>query len=387
MIALLGHDEFAGRSGFTGFRQESNFYYLTGRSEPGAALLLAPARGRHPYREVLFLPRRGPMAEKWSGPSLSPDAARGLGFEESLDRDRFRDELRTLLRDRKRLYGLLPPGLGREGRESLEQLRDEAGTQDVRDVRADLARMRSVKAPGEIALLQEAVRATESAYRAAWAVVRAGASERSVAAEFVGAAFRAGCERLAFPPMAGSGANAAVLHYQRNDSVMRSGELLLMDAGAECSRYAADMARTVPVKGRFDPEQRRLYEVVLGARDAVVAAARPGVTLGGPAPGSLLSVAERSMRSRAPRGVSTRLPHALGHHVGLDVHDPAPFRAPLRKGMVIAVEPGIYLPERGVGIRVEDMIEITDDGCRVMSAGLPVEADAVESALASGGAP
>lgn len=384
IIGLLGHTESDGQSGFTGFRQESNFYYLTGHDEPGAALLIAPARGADPYREALFLPSRGGIAARWSGPLLAPDDAGGLGFEEVLDRDKFREVLRKSLRDRRRLYGLLPDSLARTGGESAERLQDIAGTRDIRDVRADLARMRSVKSPREIALIQRAVDATMEAYRAAWAVVEEGSAERAVVAEFVGAAFRAGCERLAFPPMAGAGSNATILHYQRNDSELHHGQLLLMDAGVECSRYAADLARTVPVSGKFGSDQRRLYDLTLGARNAAIAAARPGATLGGSRPGSLLTVVEGYMRARAPGGVDTRLPHAVGHHVGLDVHDPAPPRATLAKGMVLAIEPGVYLPERGLGIRVEDMIEITDDGCRVMSDGLPVSADGIEKALEAG---
>ena len=384
LIALLGHSESDGQSGFTGFRQESNFYYLTGHDEPGAALLIAPARGKDPYREVLFLPTRTGVAARWSGPLRSPDKAGGLGFEEVLDRDKFREGLRKLLRDRRKLYGLLPDSLGRTGTASMERLHDAADTRDIRDVRADLARMRSVKSPREIAIIQRAVDATVEAYRAAWAAVEPGSTERAVVAEFVAAAFRAGCERLAFPPMAGAGPNAAILHYQRNDSAIQGGQLLLMDAGAECSRYAADVARTVPVSGTFSPDQRRLYELALGGRNAAIAAARPGATLGGSRPGSLLSMAESFMRARAPKGVDTRLPHAIGHHVGLDVHDPAPPRATLEKGMVLAIEPGVYLPERGLGIRVEDMIEITDHGCRVMSERLPVSADGIEQELKAG---
>ncbi len=384
LIALLGHGESEGQSGFTGFRQESNFYYLTGHDEPGAALLVAPARGKDPYREALFLPQRGGFAAKWSGPLLSLDGAGSLGFEEALAEESFPGELRKLIRDRKRLYGLRPRGYPETGSESLERLEDIAGTRDIRDVRAELARMRSVKSPGEIALLQGAVDATESAFRAAWTAVEAGLPERAVIAEFVGAAFRAGCERLAFPPMAGTGPNAAILHYQRNDSVMQDGQLLLMDAGVECTRYAADIARTIPVSGTFSAEQRRLYDLALGARRAAVAAARPGATLGGSGPDSLTSVAERYMRDRAPTGVDTRLPHAIGHHVGLDVHDPAPLRSPLQRGMVVAIEPGVYVPERGLGIRVEDMVEITDEGCRMMSGGLPDSADGIEKALAAG---
>lgn len=251
----------------------------------------------------------------------------------------------------------------------------------MRDISRHLAAMRAVKSPAEIALLRAAVRATEASHQAAWRAVRPGAAERSVAAEFVGQAFRAGCERLAFPPMAGSGPNAAILHYQRNDGTLRDGELLLVDAGAERSRYAADLARTVPVNGRFTDRQRSLYEAVLAGLRAAVAAARPGAALSGGARSSLRSIAERAMRSAAPGGVSAHLPHAVGHHVGLEVHDLADPRGLLKPGMVLAMEPGLYLPGEGLGIRIEDMIEITGDGCQLLSDGLPASADEIEQAF------
>ena len=385
VIALLGHGRSAGQSGFTGFRQESNFYYLTAHSEPGAALLIAPGRRTAPYREVLFLPRRNAQAERWSGPFLGPDDAECLGFQDVRDVDELAHSLGSLLKDRTNLMGLRPkagPGSEALGQAAaLDRLREISGNRDVRDIRSELASMRAIKSSTEIALLRKAVNATVSAFRAAWSATRPGASERSAVAEFVGAAFRAGCERLAFPPMAGSGRNATILHYSRNRSAMQDGEMLLVDAGGEYSRYCADLARTVPVGGKFSARQRQFYELVLGAQRAVITAARPGVALGGRGPRTLESIAERHLRAGAPRGIETDLPHAIGHHVGLDVHDPAPPRTNLRKGMVLAIEPGIYLPQEGLGIRVEDMIEITSDGCRVMSDGLPRSIEGVETAL------
>ncbi len=382
VIALVGHDENSGRSGFTGFRQESNFYYLTGHDEPGASLVIAPARRNDSYREILFLPGQGTADVRWSGPLRTPADAGHLGFEEALDADRFRPELRSMLRDRRRLAALRSRSAGDAGGRLLERIEGIAGERAIRELDPALARMRSIKSAGEIELIEDAVRATVRAHRAAWKAVSAGVSEQALVAEFVGAAFRAGCQRLAFPPMAGTGPNAAVLHYQRNDSVMRSGQLVLMDAGGEYSRYAADVARTVPVDGRFSADQRNLYELVLGAQRAAIRSARPGATLGGTGSGSLLAFAERYMRERAPKGLDTNLPHALGHHVGLDVHDPSPYRSPLKPGMVIAIEPGIYIPDRALGIRIEDMIEITEDGCRLLTGDLPTSPDDVEEALA-----
>ena len=386
VIALLGHGEDEGTSGFTGFRQESNFYYLTGHAESGAAVLIAPANGKAPYREVLFLPSDSRRRRLWTGSRIGPQEARSTGFDEIRDASSLSRELQSLIRGRKPLFGLRPRSSGRAaGARSVptERLQEAAGTMDIRDVRAVLASMRSVKSPGEVALLQEAVRATEAAYRAAWTAVAPGAEERSVIAEFVGAAFKAGCDRLAFPPMAGAGPNAAILHYSRNRSVMTGGELLLMDAGGEYMRYAADIARTVPVGGKFNDRQRRLYDAVLGAQRAAIAAARPGAKLNGSDSNCLQAVAQRALRKLAPSDVDTHLPHALGHHVGLDVHDPSPSGGSLKEGMVVTVEPGLYLPDEGIGIRIEDMIEITGDGSRVMSNGLPTRAGQIEEALSA----
>ena len=389
VIAMVGYDRHEGRAGFTGFRQESNFRYLTGHDEPGAALLIAPRNGKSPYREVLFVPGRDAPSERWSGPRTEPGNAATLGFQDALDARRLRSELKSLLKGRGGLLGLYPRSdlADSTAPESTawHRLKEISGGADLRDIRGPLAAMRAIKSPSEIALLRKAVQATERGFLAAWRMVGPGVEERSAAAEFVGAAFRAGCERLAFPTMAGSGRNATVLHYKRNRSVMRDGGLFLMDAGGEYGRYAADLARTVPVGGRFSPRQRQLYGIVLDAQRAAIAAARPGADLGGPGKRSLASIAERVLSAGAPRGVDTRLPHALGHHVGLDVHDPVPRGGGLAEGMVVTIEPGIYLPDEGVGIRVEDMIEITANGCRTMSRDLPSEPGAIERAIASSG--
>ena len=383
---MLGYTDAEGQSGYTGFRQESNFYYLTGHAEPGAALLIAPARGAQPYREVLFLPERMGIATLWDGPALDPGNGSETGFEEVRKAADFPRALRSFLKDRKELHGLRPSASMAANRLPSKALFDRlqalAKTADVRDLHAPLAALRCIKSLGEVAALQAAADATVIAFRAAWSAVRGGVSEHAVVAELVGAALRQGCERLSFPPMAGTGSNATVLHYTRNRSVLRDGQLLLIDAGGERGRYAADVARTVPVSGRFTSRQRELYEAVLGAQRAVLARAGPGMALNGSGPESLQTVAEREMRRLLPRGVGASLPHALGHHVGLDVHDPAPRRGVLREGMVVAIEPGLYLPNEKLGIRIEDMVAITENGCRVMTAALPKGAAAIEAAMA-----
>ena len=387
VIALVGSTESEGRSGFTGFRQESSFFYLTGHEEPGAALLIAPARGGLPYREILFLADPAGRSREWSGPSLQPEDAGHLGFAEVLTESKFRRSLRSFLRDRPRLAGLAEarPADDAQARSRHERLVEAAGREPTRDIRLPLAALRSIKSPAEVSLIQASVEATEVGFRDAWARVADGATEREVAAGLIGGAFRAGCERLAFAPIVAAGSHATILHYQRNSGRLEDGQMLLIDAGGERDRYAADISRSVPVSGRFSERQRLLYEAVLEALEQALNAVKPGAVLGGAARNSIESVAQRVLRRRAPRGADSYLPHAIGHHVGLDVHDPTPPGRALEPGMVLAIEPGLYLPEEGIGIRVEDMVEVTGDGCRVMSAGLPRSADALEAALAGSG--
>ncbi len=382
VVALLGHSEEDGQSGFTGFRQESNFYYLTQHREPGAALLIAPVARRRPYLEILFLPRATAASTKWSGPRLSAAEAGDLGFREVMDGAKFSPTLLSLLRERGPLFGLAGSGAGKAPK-SVARLKQAAGGESPRPADRHLAELRSVKSPGEVRLIQGAVDATVSAFRAALARVKPGATERSVAAEIVATAFRAGCDRLAFPPIVASGANATVLHYRGNSDILSRGHAVLIDAGAECSHYAADMARTAPVSGRFDGRQRMLYGVVRDAQRAVIEAARPGVPVSTGAR-SLEAIAQKVLRKGVPDGVDAWLPHAIGHHVGLDVHDLAPPRGTLKEGMVLAIEPGLYLPEESLGIRIEDIVEIRRDGCRVLSAALPRGAREIEALVGTG---
>jgi Xaa-Pro aminopeptidase len=197
--------------------------------------------------------------------------------------------------------------------------------------------------------------------------------------------FDSGCERNAYAPIVASGPNAVTLHYNRNDRRMDAGELLLMDVGAECAMYAADLTRTIPVSGKFTARQRELYEIVLGAQRAAIAAAKPGMTLAREGAKSLFLVAKNYMdasgKSASGKPLGDYFTHGLGHHIGLDVHDPGVPAAPLEAGNVITIEPGIYIPEEGIGIRIEDMILITETGAKVLSAGLPSAPEEIEKIL------
>src|SRR5205085_814427 len=196
-------------------------------------------------------------------------------------------------------------------------------------------------------------------------------------------------------PIVGSGPNGTILHYDANHRRMDRGELVVMDTAAECSEYASDITRTIPVSGKFSARERELYEVVLGAQKAAIAAIKPGARMGTTAtgskpeteadPGTLTRIATDYINSHG-KDLHGQRPgkyfiHGLGHSVGLEVHD-GPIPGPLEAGMVITVEPGLYIPEEGIGIRIEDVVLVTGNGAKVLSAALPKEPDEIEKALA-----
>jgi len=268
----------------------------------------------------------------------------------------------------------------------LDKLRRLAPLRKVSDASLQIARLRAQKSDAEIAMIQHSTDVTMEAHRAAWAAIKPGLFEYQVAAVMTGTSLGSGCARVAYAPIVGSGPNAAVLHYSKNNRRMDSGELLLMDVAAECGMYASDITRTVPVNGKFTARQRDLYNVVLGAQKAAIAAIKPGMTIARDGPNSLNTIAREYMnthgKDRSGEPLGKYFIHGLSHHVGLDVHDPSDPSQPLEAGMVITVEPGLYLPEEGIGIRIEDVVLVTETGAKVLSAGLPREADEIEKALA-----
>jgi Xaa-Pro aminopeptidase len=257
----------------------------------------------------------------------------------------------------------------------------------LRDVMISIARLRAKKSPAELELIQKSTDATVAAHFAAWKRIQPGLSEFQVAATMSDTYFERGCERHAYSPIVGAGPNAAVLHYFQNRRKMDAGELLLMDVGAECSMYATDITRTVPVNGKFTSRQKELYEVVLGAQKAAIAAIKPGVMLGSrTSKVGLHKIALDYIDSHGKDAKGASLGkyfiHGLGHHVGLDVHDANDPAIPLEAGMVITIEPGVYIPEERIGIRIEDVVLVTESGGKVLSSSLPREVNEIEKAMA-----
>jgi Xaa-Pro aminopeptidase len=374
VLVLFGHTEKGEENIRTGFFQESNFYYLTGWQEPGAILLLTPPQDDKPYA-VLFLPRRQPDQEKWTGRKAGPDDAnisQLTGFDTVLPAEGFESELHRQLDRYSGIYTL--------GAESTSDLKALAPLRDISDAGQLIARLRMHKSSEELALIQHSIDATLEAHRAAWKRAAPGEYEYQVAAAMTAVYFDRGCERSAYEPIVGSGPNSTVLHYSRNSRRMDRGELLLMDVGAECAGYAADITRTIPVGARFSKRQREIYEIVLGAQNAVIAAIKPGLAIR-----DLSKIAREYINSHGQdlhgEPLGKYFTHGVSHHVGLDVHDATDFSQPLAEGNVITVEPGIYIPDESIGIRIEDMVEVTKDGARLMSGALPRDPGEIERAL------
>jgi len=362
-IVLFAHTEKETDDDRTGFHQEPNFYYLSGWQEPGAILLVAPGT------DILFLPRPDVRRERYTGKVAGPDdpgIAAATGFATVLPAERFEAELRRALERVPRIYTV--------GDDPIERLRKAEPLREVASAAPAIAHLRMVKSPAELELIRKAVDATVEAHRAAWKRAAPGMYEYEVAAAMVETYTARGCERSAYPPIVGSGPNGTVLHYWKNRRRIDKGELLLMDVGAECAGYAADVTRTIPVGAKFTARQREVYQVVLGSEKAAIAAVKPGIKL------AELTTAARAYMD-AHGGFGKYLPHGVSHHVGLEVHDASDLGVPLAEGMVITVEPGIYIPEENIGIRIEDMVLVTKNGTKVLTEALPREPGEIERAI------
>ena len=372
VLILLGATDGGLRSPFF---QDSNFYYLTGWSEPGAVLVMTPSD------EVLFLPRRDPEKEKWTGRRTDPgakDISAVTGFEKVRPAETIESELAVLIVEAPRIYTLL----NSPGAEKLKRL---LPLREFSEAAPAIARLRMKKSEAEQALLRRSAEITVEAHRAAWNRLKPGLYEYQIAAVMAESQLGSGCVRPAYAPIIGSGANSTFLHYSDLSRRMDAGEVVLMDAGAECDYYAADVTRTLPVGGKFTARQREIYDIVLDVQRAVIAAVKPGMTLARQGPNSLHGLACDHFNRRhdaAGDGLCKYFHHGIGHHIGLDVHDPFDASAPLAAGMVITIEPGLYFPDEGVGVRIEDMVLVTEEGAEVLSDGLPKEPDALESILA-----
>jgi Xaa-Pro aminopeptidase len=396
-VVLFGYTGKENSSPSYVFNQEENFYYLTGHNEEGAALLIVPAsaaeKGWKGPGEILFLPPRDLPQERWDGIRMGPDdpgIAAKTGFPAVENYSQLQNRLADLEKTYHDVYTLVPHNDDTgypHARETSEWLTKTAPKLSLKDAAPAIGAMRQIKSTGEIALLTKAIDLSIDAQLAAMRMVHPGLYEYQVAAKMVEIHAEGGCEGEAYSPIVGTGFHSTVLHFNELDAQIKDGDVVLMDVGGQYAGYTADITRTIPANGRFTPRQREIYEIVLGAQNAALAALKPGMTLGGRGSNSLYQIAYDYLNTHGVdhegHHLGSYFIHGLGHHIGLEVHDAGDTYRPLEPGMVVTMEPGLYLPEENIGVRIEDDVLITPTGYRLLTARLPRTVDEIEKIMAT----
>lgn len=401
IVVLIGarEDEFGevGR-----FRQKNNFMYLTGVQTPSAYAMLIPAGivANKPAQEIVFIPARNRHQERWTGPQIGPgaEAEAAFGMQEVADASKFNERLRDVLNSPAfksegqngkpvaKIYTVIPRGTTAEiERETrfVESIRQLAPNVPVVDVSPFIAEMRKVKSPAEIEVLQRAIDITGEAQRDVSRTIKPGLYEYEVQATLEAAFTRNGAERPGFPSIVGSGIYSTVLHYNENRKKIEAGDLVVVDIGAEYSYYTADITRTYPASGKFTPRQREIYQLVLDAQRAAEKAFKPGQsTLAQLNRVAIETIKASPLRDKQGNTLERYFIHGLGHWLGMDVHDEGNY-SNLPVGSVFTIEPGIYIPEEQLGVRIEDDYLVTETGLVKMSRKIPSEPDEIERLLSS----
>ncbi|WP_229440775.1 aminopeptidase P N-terminal domain-containing protein [Massilia sp. BSC265] len=402
------------------YRHDSYFYYLTGFTEPEAVLVLAAPSGDVPARSILFCREKNLEREIWDGYRYGPEAARiAFGFDEAYPIGELDAQMAKLLANAPALYYALGHSAALDAQVSawLKAVRAQGRSgitapASTHHLLGMLDEMRLLKDAGEQALMGRAAAIAAAAHARAMRFTRPGVFEYEIEAELLHEFRRNGAQFPAYTPIVASGSNACILHYNQNDRRCREGDLVLVDAGCELDGYASDITRTWPVNGRFSAPQKRLYELVLRAQEAAFAAIVPGRAYSGMHEAAVRVLAEgmldvglldRSKYGSAEDAIADKAHlqfymHGTGHWLGMDVHDVGPYRdlgvaekpsRPLLPGMALTVEPGIYVrPAEGgpaefwhIGIRVEDDVIVTEDGCRVLSGDAPKGVNEIEELM------
>jgi len=394
---LTGREEF---SQAYVFEQENNFYYLTGHNEEGAGLIILPSQKSDASpatwdgpREMLFLPPKNPEKEKWNGFRMSPSdpgiQAR-TGFDSVLPFPEMRATLEKLAKLYPTIYTILPYEKENGGypheKAVVDWIHTVAPQANLRDIRSRIGLLREIKSPGEIAFLTRAIELSLDAHFAAMRMMRPGVHEYQIAAKMVEVHAMGGSEAEGYAPIVGAGPNSTTLHYDKLSRKIEDGDIVVLDVGAQFSGYSADITRTLPANGKFTPRQREIYDIVLGAQNAALAAIKPGMNYCERGSKSVYKIAYDYINSHGKdlhgKSLGRYFIHGLGHDIGLNVHDPGEYCKPLEPGMVVTVEPGIYISEENLGVRIEDDILITETGYKFLSERLPRDPAEIEKIMA-----
>lgn len=393
------------------FRQDSDFWYLTGFNEPQAVVVLIPGRKHGEF--ILFNREKDPLQETWHGKRLGQEAAmQQLGADDAFPITDIDDILPGLMESKDRIYfelGVNPEFDQQilEWRNQLSNAQNKSGARpgEMIDLKHHLHEMRLIKTQAEIQRIRFAANAAAKAHKALMLACRPGKNEQDMEAELQYHYALNGCRFAAYPSIVAAGDNANILHYIDNDAVLEDGDLLLTDAGCEYENYASDISRTIPINGRFSKEQAQLYDLVLKAQLAAIEMIKPGnhwndihdkavevITQG------LidLKILKGSLEANLAKETYKEFyMHKTGHWLGLDVHDVGDYQVHgqsrlLEAGMVLTVEPGIYIAKsntkvaqkwRGIGIRIEDDVAVTKNGYDVLSKAVPKEREQIETLM------
>ena len=413
-VAILPSARSAQRSNDTDYRYrpDSDFYYLTGFDEPEAIAVIAPADEGQRY--TLFVRPRDPEREIWDGRRAGVEGARQTyGADAAFPITEFHSKLSELLNNKRNLYYRIGsyPEHDEHILKELSQMRmmvrrGISAPQAVIDPATILHEMRLIKTDEEVDLMQRSADIASEAHREAMKTARPGMNEFEIEALVEYVFRRNGALAPAYTSIVGGGANATILHYINNDAPLRDGDLLLVDAGAEYKGYASDITRTFPVNGRFTDAQRDVYNLVLEAQTSCIEMLKPGVTMEEMHQHSVRLLTEGMVRLGLLEGEPEKLieeetykkfyMHRLGHYLGMDVHDVGQYMIdgqyrPVEAGMVMTVEPGLYIapdangiPDkyRGIGVRIEDDVLVTPEGHRVLTTKAPKQIDEIEQLMA-----
>lgn len=383
------------------FRQNSDLYWLTGIEQEDTMLILFPNNPEPAYREVLVLVRPQEMKEKWDGKRLRANEGTNIsGIATILWLDQLETLLQGWIHHAETIY-----------LNSNENDRKPASAVDTRDYRYALKmkalyplhkfersakilkKLRAIKTPLEVEVMQQAMDITEKTFRKLLGFIKPGVMEYEIEAEIVAEFLRNRSSGEAYGSIIASGDRARILHYVSNNQVCKEGELILMDFGAAYGGYAADLTRTVPVNGKFSARQKEVYNACLDIHNYCKTILKPGITLAeytdkvGDAATTqfikigLLKEADVKNEDKANRAYRKYLYHGISHHLGIDVHDLGDRHAPIQEGMVFTIEPGIYIEEEQMGIRIENNVWITKNGSIDLMKNIPITVEDIETLM------
>jgi Xaa-Pro aminopeptidase len=385
------------------FKQKNNFMYLTGVETPNSFLILIPegVYPGKPAQEILFIPSRNPNQERWTGAQVAPgpDGEQAFGFQEVAPAETFYSRLFQMLASppfkgqlpgqqfQPKVHVIAAPlaiATTTREREFMDVLLRTAPYVPIFSFQSEIYELRKVKSEAELATLRKAIDITAEGMRAATAAIKPGAYEYEVQAAIESTFLRRGADRLGFSSIIGSGSNSTVIHSNRNRKMIESGDLVLVDIGAEYNYYTGDLTRTFPASGKFTPRQREIYQLVLDAQRAAEKEFKPGKTTIYEIEEFVKSFFKKSpVRDKQGNPVDKYFIHGIGHGLGMDVHDLGDLSKPMMPGTVFTIEPGIYLPDESLGVRIEDDYLVTETGLLKLSAGLPSDAGEIERMISS----